>query len=85
MTTFSEVLARHLKEQGISQYRLAKLVGCNESTPTLWVQGKRIPTRPHVIKVADALILLGNDRVELFASAGYWPDTWPVSRITTCS
>lgn len=81
MTTFSEVLSRHLKEQGISQYRLATLVGCNKSTPTLWVQGKRKPNRHHVILLADALNLEGNERVELFASSLYWPDTWPMERI----
>jgi transcriptional regulator with XRE-family HTH domain len=82
MTTFAEVLQRHLKEQGISQYRLAKLTGLDESLPSYWVQGKKVPIRKNVAKVADALGLEGNERAELFAVAGYWPDHWPVERIT---
>lgn len=42
--TFCENLARLLKEKGETPYRLAKDLGCSESTVSYWLRGKTLPT-----------------------------------------
>jgi transcriptional regulator with XRE-family HTH domain len=94
MTTFASTLRKLCREmdidgrgpagytrRGMSQLQLANMVEVDHSLVSRWMSGSRNPERKNVIACADALRLTGNDRAELFASAGYWPDHWDVADI----
>ena len=46
-------LKRYFKKSGMSQYRLAQLLGIDRSAVTHWVKGKRKPARAHLAKLAE--------------------------------
>ena len=94
MTTFGETLARFCREmdidgrgpagctrRGMSQLHMTEMLGVSQGLVSRWMSGERTPSRANVIAIADALRLTGNDRAELFASAGYWPDHWDVADV----
>lgn len=42
---FSQILVRLMDERGYTNYRLAKLLDCSQSTVASWVNGNSIPSR----------------------------------------
>jgi transcriptional regulator with XRE-family HTH domain len=65
----------------MSQLHMTEMLGVSQGLVSRWMSGERTPSRANVIAIADALRLTGNDRAELFASAGYWPDHWDVADV----
>ena len=87
MTTFGQVLRKYrvnpeaARHRVISQEKLAEMIDVDASAVSKWESDSRGVTRANVIAIADALGLTGNDRAELFARAGYWPDHWDVADV----
>ncbi len=55
MISFSRRLKSRRKAQGLTQRRLAKLVGVSESAVSHWENRTRVPSIPSVLGLARAL------------------------------
>lgn len=52
---FSERLASILKQQGITQKELARMIGVTEATMSRYIHGERIPRSEIIANIATAL------------------------------
>ena len=50
---FSQILDEMMKERGWSNYRLAKLMDCSQSTISHWLAGDNLPQRSTMKRLAD--------------------------------
>lgn len=75
---FGALLARHRESRGLTKSELARQTGLNQGFISRLESGDRNPERATVTRLADALGLYTDDRDELFAIAGFWPDNLPV-------
>lgn len=67
---FGTVLARMRAKSGISQHSLSTLADLDHSYISRLENGKRLPTRDAVERLANAMVLRSQARVALFSAAG---------------
>lgn len=53
--SFAEILQNLMNERTLSNYKLAKMVGCSQSTVKYWLDGSSIPQNRTITALADAL------------------------------
>ena len=51
--TFSERLTALMRENGYTNYRLAKLLNCSQATIANWIGGNNLPVRQKMSQLAD--------------------------------
>lgn len=51
--TFSERLSALMRENGYTNYRLAKLLNCSQATIANWIGGNNLPVRQKMSQLAD--------------------------------
>lgn len=71
--SFAELLRWYRERTGVSQARLARLVGVDHSYVSRLERGERRPSRDLVVRKADALSLPAADASALLSSAGFSP------------
>lgn len=71
--SFAELLRWYRERTGVSQARLARLVGVDHSYVSRLERGERRPSRDLVVRIADALSLPAADASALLSSAGFSP------------
>lgn len=49
------MLEQLIKEQGLSNYRLSKIIGCSQTSIANWISGKNAPSYEKISDLADAL------------------------------
>lgn len=75
--TFAETLWSFRWQRRLSQSKLARMAGFDHSYVSRMEAGTRIPTREAVLRLATALELERDDRIELMAAAGFLDDSVP--------
>ena len=50
---FRQVLADLMEERGWTNYRLAKLLDCSQSTVSNWINGETMPQKKTLMRIAD--------------------------------
>ena len=50
---FSQNLKKLKENNGVSNYKLAKSIGCSQSTIANWVEGKTLPDSETLLKIAS--------------------------------
>lgn len=53
--SFEKILQNLMNERNLSNYKLAKMVGCSQSTVKYWLDGSSIPQNRTISTVADVL------------------------------
>jgi transcriptional regulator with XRE-family HTH domain len=71
--TFAAALAERRRAGGLSQRALAKRCGLTPAYLSLLESGRRMPERPTVLRLAEALELSPEQQAVLLVSAGYAP------------
>lgn len=80
---FSQYLKASREGSGMSQVKLARQTGLNPSHINRLEAGKRNPPkRENLLAIANALGLDDKEIALLFQTAGYWPPSVDVDRIS---
>lgn len=74
VSTFATALRRYRTAAALSQRGLARRSGLTPAYLSLLEAGRRMPERPTVERIADALELDAADRAALVLAAGYAPE-----------
>src|SRR5438128_2501803 len=75
---FAEQLGRYLVRAGITQQELANKIGKHRNTIVKWMNRTSVPTqRGQVLRVADELSLLKEERKAFLQAAGFSLEQWP--------
>jgi tetratricopeptide (TPR) repeat protein len=75
---FADQLGRYLGLAGLTQQELAHKLGLHRNTIVKWLNRASWPTsRGQVLRVADELLLVKEERKALLQAAGFALDRWP--------
>src|SRR5260370_33545892 len=75
---FADLLGRYLTRAGLTQQELATKMGVHRNTIVNWINRTTRPTsRRQVLRVADELSLLKEERKVLIRAAGFSLECWP--------
>src|SRR5437870_3470646 len=75
---FADQLGRCLARAGFSQQELAHKIGMHRNTIVHWMNRTSVPTRRgQVLRLADELFLVKEERKALLQAAGFSLERWP--------
>ena len=75
---FADQLGRHLGSAGLTQQELGHRIGMHRNTIVKWMNRTSVPTqRGQVLRLADEISLLKEERKALLRAAGFSLERWP--------
>jgi transcriptional regulator with XRE-family HTH domain len=75
---FADLLGRYLARAGFTQQELAYKIGMHRNTIVKWMNRTSVPThRGQVLRLADELVLVKEERKALLQAAGLSLERWP--------
>jgi transcriptional regulator with XRE-family HTH domain len=76
--SFADQLGRYLIRAGFTQQELANKIGMHRNTIVKWMNRTSLPTsRGQILRVADELHLIKQERKALIQAAGFSLERWP--------